>query len=663
VDFLASVLATKQLETPLAIGLFGDWGSGKSFFMRRLQERIVKLTEESARAEEGERVSYYCSYVRQVTFNAWLYSDSEIWPSFAAQVFRSVSGVETEAPQGETQARDLKTYQASVAGRLRDSAEQRNKAATDAAALDARLDELNQEIADRRTRLTERGTDSGAESAAAAGAARDAGDIVRGLRRIAPAWREMAGRDVALVVAPVAVAVAFAFLAVARPSWLAVASAVFFAVCGILAVLAKSVRQLDERTRLTNELQQLEQARDKLEHERDERAATTGRAESELDSELPLLPQFAEEQAARWLGREQLGVVTEIRLAFERLSHEITKSRKAHAAGEKDPTKHLPIDRVIVYVDDLDRCQHDVVIRVLETLKLLLSLPNFVVIVGVDSRWLFRSLEVHFQALLPDRDKATPDLAWAATPQNYLEKIFQYSLVLRPIGTTGFGRLIDQLLLPPVPTAHGDDGDQRPLEQAARPDDGTAQDPGSGPEPPDHEAAGAAEIDLMPEDLVITPEEREFMKGLAPMFETPRAAKRLANVYRLLRVSVGTERMLRAEAYEPVLLLLSIGIGFPGLAGEVFQAIVREPGMKWPDFVRDLEPRKVARSRTLRNVAVGELEDADAAAWRKLASALGRVSPADVADRELRSFTVWIPTVAEFSFHPWQELLPAGTSA
>src|SRR4051812_25900091 len=47
VDFLASVLAARQLETPLAIGLFGDWGSGKSFFMRRLQERIAALTEES----------------------------------------------------------------------------------------------------------------------------------------------------------------------------------------------------------------------------------------------------------------------------------------------------------------------------------------------------------------------------------------------------------------------------------------------------------------------------------------------------------------------------------------------------------------------------------------------------------------------------------------
>ena len=321
VDFLASVLATKQLETPLAIGLFGDWGSGKSFFMRRLQERIVELSEASALAEKEDRASYYCSYVRQVTFNAWLYSDSAIWPSFAAQVFRSVSGAETEAPQGDTQTRDLKAYQAGLTDQLRDLAAERSEAETEAAALDGRIDELTKEIADRQTKLTERGSDSGRESGAAAAAVRDTGDIVRGLRRIGPAWRGMAGRDLALVLAPVAVA--FALLAVVRPSWAAVASAIFFAVCGALAVGAKAVRQVDETTRLTKELSELKQARDELTRERETRAKRAGSADEQIDDALalPLLPQFADEQATRWLGREQLGEVTEIRLAFERLSN------------------------------------------------------------------------------------------------------------------------------------------------------------------------------------------------------------------------------------------------------------------------------------------------------------------------------------------------------
>jgi hypothetical protein len=40
VEALATVIAARQIEPPLAIGLFGDWGTGKTFFMNRLEERI-----------------------------------------------------------------------------------------------------------------------------------------------------------------------------------------------------------------------------------------------------------------------------------------------------------------------------------------------------------------------------------------------------------------------------------------------------------------------------------------------------------------------------------------------------------------------------------------------------------------------------------------------
>jgi hypothetical protein len=47
----------------------------------------------------------------------------------------------------------------------------------------------------------------------------------------------------------------------------------------------------------------------------------------------------------------------------------------------------------------------------------------------------------------------------------------------------------------------------------------------------------------------------------------------------------------------------------------------------------------------------------------KLREHLERCSPQHVADRRLDTFAPWIPIVAEFSFHPWQELLPASTQS
>jgi KAP family P-loop domain len=41
---LAYLIASRDLTPPLAIGLFGEWGSGKSFLMRSVEGRVQSLT-------------------------------------------------------------------------------------------------------------------------------------------------------------------------------------------------------------------------------------------------------------------------------------------------------------------------------------------------------------------------------------------------------------------------------------------------------------------------------------------------------------------------------------------------------------------------------------------------------------------------------------------
>ncbi|HET7722773.1 MAG TPA: P-loop NTPase fold protein, partial [Acidimicrobiales bacterium] len=48
VDAFAFLIASKTLPPPLAVGLFGDWGSGKSYFLRSLQRRIDRLIDDAA---------------------------------------------------------------------------------------------------------------------------------------------------------------------------------------------------------------------------------------------------------------------------------------------------------------------------------------------------------------------------------------------------------------------------------------------------------------------------------------------------------------------------------------------------------------------------------------------------------------------------------------
>ena len=142
---------------------------------------------------------------------------------------------------------------------------------------------------------------------------------------------------------------------------------------------------------------------------------------------------------------------------------------------------------------------------------------------------------------------------------------------------------------------------------------------------------------------MITQEEIAFIRGLAPLFETPRAAKRLVNVYRMLRVSVGAERLMADHGYQPVLVLLGIAIGYPGLATDIFGVIDRSDDA-WGEVVDHISTLDHPRSRDLALA----LHDATLPALR---------------DRNAQEFAAWIRDVAEFSFHPWQRLLPAETSS
>jgi len=119
---------------------------------------------------------------------------------------------------------------------------------------------------------------------------------------------------------------------------------------------------------------------------------------------------------------------------------EVGAARNAEADGEGQPPEDLPqIDRVIFYIDEPDRCPAERVVEVLEAVHLLLALKLFVVVVGVDSRWLVRSLQRHYQAQLSPDEVTVPQrqddwVYWDTTPQNYLEKIFQIVFSIRVDG-------------------------------------------------------------------------------------------------------------------------------------------------------------------------------------------------------------------------------------
>ena len=128
--------------------------------------------------------------------------------------------------------------------------------------------------------------------------------------------------------------------------------------------------------------------------------AEAGELGTELAEASPgqRLYRFISERAASADYRGQLGLISIIRKDFEQLVSLMKNWQKRRQRDSKAPR---PIDRIVLYIDDLDRCSPKQVVEVLQAVHLLLALDLFVVVVGVDPRWLLRSLRREFRWRLP----------------------------------------------------------------------------------------------------------------------------------------------------------------------------------------------------------------------------------------------------------------------
>lgn len=84
----AALLIAKEVKPPFALGLLGDWGVGKSFFMRLMQENVQAVAGRDVKIEWS---SDSVSRAAQIEFNAWHDVDSDLWASLASHIFDGLS--------------------------------------------------------------------------------------------------------------------------------------------------------------------------------------------------------------------------------------------------------------------------------------------------------------------------------------------------------------------------------------------------------------------------------------------------------------------------------------------------------------------------------------------------------------------------------------------
>jgi len=97
-------------------------------------------------------------------------------------------------------------------------------------------------------------------------------------------------------------------------------------------------------------------------------------------------------------------------------------------------------ERMVIFIDDLDRCMPDIALQVLEALKLYLNIPNLIFVLGVDKQ-IVENLVVEYYKKLglvkkkedneSEQEKAKREKAEAKARQ-YLSKMFQVEIDISP---------------------------------------------------------------------------------------------------------------------------------------------------------------------------------------------------------------------------------------
>jgi len=91
--------------------------------------------------------------------------------------------------------------------------------------------------------------------------------------------------------------------------------------------------------------------------------------------------------------------------------------------------KQGPADRIVVFVDDLDRCLPQGAREVLEAMKLFFDMEGYIFVVGLDQSVVERSIDLKYR----NDGAATNETGYQIRGADYIKKIFQVPFSIAPV--------------------------------------------------------------------------------------------------------------------------------------------------------------------------------------------------------------------------------------
>ena len=314
----------------------------------------------------------------------------------------------------------------------------------------------------------------------------------------------------------------------------------------------------------------------------------------ELHSQTPAhrLTSFVRARASDGTYAQHLGLVSAIRRDFEQLSSCLAfegedglraKVKTDHAEFRRQvaqlvaearetltpdeqkallsltsdkPPAEFPFRRIVLYIDDVDRCPPEKVIEVLQAVHMLLAFRLFVVFVAVDVRWVESSLVHQYPGMLKDGVGGG-----AAPASDYLEKIFQL-----PYWVPGLSPSTSSLLLRDIFGSLGEEVEGEDEEDASPNEELELilkQEP-----------VAAPRFEVLLDEL--PSEQISVLRLYGQFIKSPRQLLRLANVMRLLNVGDYSLQFVENPLHIHALVVqLTIATAAPALYTDWFKHVTR----------------------------------------------------------------------------------------
>lgn len=640
----AQLAASRTTRPPMAVGVFGSWGAGKSYFMDLVHAKVEGIAANARNSgHQSDAGEAFHDKVIQIRFNAWHYAETNLWASLVGHIFQELS------------AATLPAQREDVFGKL--STARRLTLEASSALIEARREERSAKVnlEQAKTSLSKaqtrpvRTANLFADMMVSAFLDKDNAEVVAareelqtaandlGVGAVFTSTKELTQEGVALLrqgvqardmfwsmvknIGSPGVVLLFIFAVVAAPflavevlhllgakfqtirEWVSEGVVSCLALAGVITTWFKKAAgpmlagieklkaakarvdahvasnlETYEKAVADNEATVAKAAAD-VQAASDLLKATTARvAEARQDlhgqSAAGRLINFVRDRAANGEYAKHLGLVSAIRKDFEELSNLVSGARNTETGASDDEldavraqveelvfsaaqeslltaeevadlqsiakkvkAAALPFERIVLYIDDVDRCPPGKVVEVLQAVHMLLAFRLFVVFVAVDVRWVGSSLAQQYKEMLKDINSASP----LTSASDYLEKIFQIPYWLPAVTPESSDGLV-AMMLPRLP------GESEP------PDDAThVPAPNSSPEP----ATAPNEDRFVP--IKFTAAEIELVQAFASLLDSPRKVIRFTNVVRFLRARGGFGQSLSPDD-ETVCILAQLAI-------------------------------------------------------------------------------------------------------